>query len=510
MTHRTLFVAFLLGSLIGGRAFAQTFVRYVVPQPEGSGAFLLLDADGDGRQDLLFPRPAKGGKPARLFRSPWWKGGASKGEGALFPFPADVALYDVGRTGRSGEELLLLGARGLEAAELLPDHFGPVRRIAPIPSIFSGVRSVPLPAHSPFAIDLDGDDRVELLVPQYDRIAVYRFDAAGELHAEAPWFVILVSPKSTVAERGGGGRGEVRLSYRLPAVRAHDIDRDGRLDLVVVGEGRLYLFLQSKSGTFPEKGIAIDLPHQTQMEQEEGEVRIGNGREDFANLVHLGDLDDDGMLDLVISRTSIRESLFNPKTQFEIYLGRLKPTPSFPEKPDHVIVSEGTQGPRVRISDIDGDGRMDIGIPSIRLGLWKIVKILTSGRATLTYAIYPMRRSPPLFPAEPAFLREISIAFRLSGEKEVRVPVLDFGGDFDGDGLADLLTGDGERLEVFLQRPDHHFPASPDLTYRIALPKNGAAIVVRDLDGDGRSDILIPYEAADAGGRRRIEILLTV
>ncbi|RME48156.1 MAG: VCBS repeat-containing protein [Deltaproteobacteria bacterium] len=510
MTHRALLVTFLLGGLFGARASAQTFVRYVVPKPEGSETFLLLDADGDGRQDLLFPRPAKGGKPARLFRSPWWKRGAAKGERAVFSFPADVALYDVGRVGSEGEELLLLGARGLETAVLLPERFGPVRRIAPIPSIFSGVRSVPLPARSPFAIDLDGDGRVELLVPQYDRIAIYRFDAEGGLRAEAPWFVIPVSPKSTVAEGGGAARGEVRLSYRLPAVRAHDIDRDGRLDLVVVGERRLHLFLQSKSGTFPEKGIVIDLPHPTQTEQEEGEVRIGNGREDFANLVHLGDLDDDGMLDLVISRTSIRESLFNPKTQFEIYLGRLRPTPSFPEKPDHVIVSEGTQGPRVRISDIDGDGRMDIGIPSIRLGLWKIVKILTSGRATLTYAIYPMRQRPPLFPAEPVLRREISIAFRLSGEKEVRVPVLDFSGDFNGDGLADLLSGDGERLEVFLQRADHHFPESPDFTYRIALPKNGAAIVVRDLDGDGRSDILIPYDAADAGEARRIEILLTV
>ena len=78
-----------------------------------------------------------------------------------------------------------------------------------------------------------------------------------------------------------------------------------------------------------------------------------------------------------------------------------------------------------------------------------------------------------------------------------------FSGDFDGDGRADFVQiGRGRRVTIHRGRPDCGFPADPDLAFDLREePRDLSLVQIRDLDGDGRSDLLVvqPKGAAEPG-----------
>ena len=74
-------------------------------------------------------------------------------------------------------------------------------------------------------------------------------------------------------------------------------------------------------------------------------------------------------------------------------------------------------------------------------------------------------------------------------------------GDVDGDGRADLVASTRHEIRVFLQRPGGGFPSAPNDVLPIGLisredhARGGGGLVTtaRDLDNDGRLDLMISY-----------------
>lgn len=74
-------------------------------------------------------------------------------------------------------------------------------------------------------------------------------------------------------------------------------------------------------------------------------------------------------------------------------------------------------------------------------------------------------------------------------------------GDVDGDGRVDVVSATRHEVRAFLQRPDGSFPREPDraLPLRLVTARDhirgsgGVAMEARDLDGDGRLDLLISH-----------------
>ena len=66
-----------------------------------------------------------------------------------------------------------------------------------------------------------------------------------------------------------------------------------------------------------------------------------------------------------------------------------------------------------------------------------------------------------------------------------------FSGDFDGDGRADFVQiGRGKRVTIHRGRADCSFPAEPDMAFDLREePRDLSLVRIRDLDGDGRSDL---------------------
>ena len=147
--------------------------------------------------------------------------------------------------------------------------------------------------------------------------------------------------------------------------------------------------------------------------------------------------------------------------------------------------------------DLDGDGREDFVLPEknkLRVlarrenegeevrwgGDWKLgvsYYLLIDGRRQR------MRKAIESFAdvnQEQARVLETSGAFPF--------PVFT---DFDGDGRVDIVTKQfGNVLTVFLQKPSGGFDAEPQISVEIPWAGDLASLIIDDLDGDGRQDLL--------------------
>jgi Bacterial Ig-like domain/FG-GAP-like repeat len=130
---------------------------------------------------------------------------------------------------------------------------------------------------------------------------------------------------------------------------------------------------------------------------------------------------------------------------------------------EHLVTSQAS---RLRLADLDGDGKLDLvgtGAEQSRVGIWK---------------------------------RDPSGALVESGSFQVVFPASDFDiGDLDGDGRPDMafrigppLTGAG--VALVMQQPDGSFVLNPTFL-ATGQPMYGVnAIAIADVNGDGRADVI--------------------
>jgi hypothetical protein len=294
-----------------------------------------------------------------------------------------------------------------------------------------------------------------------------------------------------------------------------DVDADGLVDVVA----------PTSSGTFPsfsadvffQEGAGGLLP------DPDGPLRDPTT---FLSSAGLGDLDGDGLLDVVASDPSLfsgRVRIFRQTTVGEFALDPLILTggdPSFPftpsrlsvadvsgdDRPDIVVADSGdvpSDGIRaqVRVFEQSGPGQFGQGASFAVLDVVGVIMgqftsdvlaqdLDADGRVDLAVALF----------APEAFLSFVAVQLRGSGsELALDGPTSSIAaGDLDGNGLADVVTARTASLPIYL----HHSPGeigvdpgggptrTPDLELRAAFLDGPSAVAVADLDGDGRLDVL--------------------
>ncbi len=164
--------------------------------------------------------------------------------------------------------------------------------------------------------------------------------------------------------------------------------------------------------------------------------------------------------------------------------------------------------------DFDGDGDLDVVVEST--GLYKgglresLTRSLSERTLTHTLAIH-LQDAQGRFSKTPDLVQKLAI-------KLARPPFRDgplfaeyqnggsvnITGDLNGDGKRDLVVRTHpERLSIYLN-DDLAFPKTPSRTLDI---EPGARFGVADVDGDGRSDIVIHREASlESGASRRTAV----
>jgi len=335
-----------------------------------------------------------------------------------------------------------------------------------------------------FVKDINRNWKDEILIPQFNNYLVYAYSDSGT------WEIL--SQLRLPSKTNINSHRNISVSYSPKDLYFADCNTDDLIDIITLEKDNFSIFYQQENGSY---STTPDLNFNMEFFKDEEKV----GEEIVIQF--LKDINDDGIIDMLASKISARESIFNPQSQIQIYFGKLQKDRLFSLTPDQIIVSSGVQFEH-KLIDFNNDSKIDLAIPSIKLGLLRIIKILLTKQVTLDVSIYKMNENG-LYPEKPDLEKNLTINFDFSinessAEGSGTTPVFRLNGDFDGVGLLDLISAvDQRKFEIYKGDSDKIFSRTADLKVEVNLPKNGDDVAVYDLDNNGKSDIIIRYRKQD-------------
>jgi hypothetical protein len=344
-------------------------------------------------------------------------------------------------------------------------------------TVFPSVNQVPV---ADFVRDWDGHPGDEVAVFDFRGLDLYRAGPDGDYTTGSAMRIKLrtrlsASGETTERDRISG----VSASFRFPDITIADHNGDGLKDIIATIDDRVQIYPQLPDGSFVSEPTAkIDFDIRTQ-EEKQGEST------DLSTVV--ADLNGDSFADALVTKTTAK-GLSSLRSVINLFWG--SPT-GYPEVPHQVIVSEGSISAAMIIRDVNGDGNLDLILPSLKLSITAIIRILITRNIPITFNIF-LCHDGQRYSDRPDFTKDVKFKIDFSGESDTQAMTLD--GDFNGDGVNDfVLATDKDRLSIYLGRQNdtkNLFSKKP--ASEVEADAFGE-LIAEDLNNDGFSDMILHY-----------------
>jgi len=484
---RSIFLTLVILAATTAEATAPGFTEIVidagfrVEQP-----VLVASLDGDGsRHIVLAGRDDDHRQHMAVFRLDSAQDHSAELILSLSPGPNLIA-YDVGQIG--GRDALFF----IEPGRVLRYDFatGKLGEFAKIRTIYGQERIgeiVPID----FFRDINEDERDDLIVPDTAgyRLRLQRPD--NSLGAE-----IVLQESSSMTVSGG------IVSFESRPLFNGDMNFDGLTDLAVWRGDSLRVYSQLPGERFEGKPQVLTLGLGLPTEAETRALRTNRSAIDVIGLIEkriwsIRDLNNDQLPD-ILTETTLSKGVFDKQNDFRLHLGRRDgDRVVYREAEDALLASEGLQYGLIT-TDIDGDGKKDLLVRKVRLTFARVIRALLSGNVSLQLHFFRMTDAGSY--AENAnYVTRTNVSFSMSSG-QVDIPAIKVA-DFDADGLQDLMMQTKpDRLSFFHGIPTAGLFADDAVEMSIELPRNGDLVATEDINDDGRADLIIRYNAADADG----------
>jgi hypothetical protein len=454
------------------------------------------DLDGDGRIDLLAVYRTGLPPHQKRFFAVFWNQGRNFSARPDQTIPVDDAVtcaFDVADIdGQGGAEILTVTTRGVEARSVRGRQVQAATPLLTTPTLFFQPLEGELP-RVPLVQEVGGAG--DLLVPVAGALEIYRRTPEG--YQRAARLQVAMEARSRAFGRGNSRRAGVvaslNLTYSFPALTVADTNGDGRKDIVATLEDRMAVYLQGPGFTFADRPTW----------QRDFAARSAAELTDMSSVaaITVTDIDGDRVADVVV-RKQVSRGISSAATTSFIYFGRRGG--GYPDKPDQVIRNEGASGTEVELFDVTGDGRTDLVVPSVNIGVMAIIRILTTKRLKVNFQVFPFDPARRRFAERPAAERELKFKLSLSGESGAQAA--DMRGDYNGDHRPDLAFGtDDDELSIFPGTGGSEL-FDDDALEEIAVPSFGV-IEALDLDRQGKTDLVMHYPNT-RGQRGNIVVLV--
>jgi len=460
--------------------------RYTLRVPDKLVDVVAEDLDGDGLKDLVAISVRAGKRTAgtRSVSVFYQKTGGvfSKEPDQTWPLPPSAAAFDVGRAS-AGERkaIAYIAPDGLYA--YLPNgrQYGarPVQLIKE-ESVFSQPDPLDLP-HWPVFAGLSGNAPDTVLLPCIGRLLVYTSSGSAYRLSNT------LSLSTETGFRGGEENGPDRvltISHEVPVVEQLGFFSRNGNDLFVTWDDNADVWPKAQGGGYADRPSLKFRPGLLDI------TKKGDGSLDNASIQAV-DLDGDGRRDLVV--TKMTGGVAQTKSLVFIYLCRKDGT--FPEKPDQTIITEGVVGPR--IYDVNGDGRQDILLPSIKLGITNFINMLTSKQVNMEIGIY-VQGNNGRYPDQPTKVKSVSFKLDISSLGRNARPVMEMGKFTKTAGYGLAVVSKEDRVSVYLPDRYSFISDNPGLELKVDAP---TVMKLTDLNGDGVDDMIMTYNKSKANDR---------
>ncbi len=420
--------------------------------------------------------------------------GFSQKADQTWEFDNRVILFDIGDVSKdSNKEIVCILKDGIYYYQLENGEFNlSIHKLLDADSIFVVPNKDSISAWN-FVRDLNDDKIDDLFIPLFDGYGIFYKNETGNYQYNSK-IIAPVTGEISGSRRENGIGNSVSARYTTATFLFKDYNQDNRSDIIALDEDNLYVFFQGVNGGFsndPGQYKIVNI-----IENKRGLLQIsvgGKNKKEQVTINKIADINNDGLIDIIAHKMDTQAGMLNPTSQLQIYLGKKSGSDTgaiFDKTPDQIIVCEGLQlGSELR--DLNNDNNMDMIVPSIKLGVLKIVKMLLMQRATFEVLIYNSDSSGK-YSSTPDFKTDLSIEFSYSGG--ATVPVNDFN-DYNGDGKIDILTcRSNKELNIYFGSSESLFSRQkPDVEFEISLPQDGSAVSPVSLNGDDKMDLIIDY-----------------
>ncbi len=433
------------------------------------------DVNGDGKVDLiLIADEYAGGRTARVYL---------QREGDRFPPIASqtvtlspstnmVQAADIDGDGKA--ELLAVDRAGLWAYKHDGTQFSsPPQALAAVPSIFiAGIERCIEPQNLLYPIS----GRQIAVIPVADGFSLWecrqgKCTSVGQLPV-----IHKMSQDERPVKLFGSHAGAFVLT--LPEIVIADADGDKRDDIYLVWPDRLVIFNQTATGTFGSQP-SVDL-------------YVPKAGADFCQS-RLADVDRDGRLDLVCSHSI--GGISGAHTEIDLYTSD-RFTQKHPKETQHVTLTDACGN--LIVDNIDRTGGLELVVPAMELGVMTTVKTMITGKTDFHLLIYPIDNlGRPT--QEPAVRRKLSCRPGFESANPTSAIRIDWSGDFDGDGLPDVVFADGNGQLQFYRGAAGEYVQSKTSLVLDMIDLDQMQVV--SLNADNRSDMIIIHKPGEPNSR---------
>lgn len=293
-------------------------------------------------------------------------------------------------------------------------------------------------------------------------------EAGGRLHARAPDGSdrgSIDAPSTMVLgrESSQGGVG-LETTVRGPTTAWADLDGDGRTDVLRPAGTTLYWHRTTAKG-LGSAATTWALPYELFSRNDDAD----EGFESITD-VHFRDLDGDGRDDLLVHRIVSEGGFFGSTSQVQWH----RNTGSGFDDVQTLELETGSAESFPR--DVDGDGDLDLLVPSVDISFSNAAQALLSRSFTIRLLKFPMDGTY----GEPTVLREVRVSLE---DFDVAWEMTH---DFDGDGIDDAVLAEGG--DITIARSDANgFSTLAEWTVQHSVEE----ITLGDVTGDGQPEVFV-------------------
>lgn len=370
--------------------------------------------------------------------------------------------------------IMTMTSSGLAMYSIQNGKFNPEpTELITTPNLFDG-KSFAAPLFFDFVPDMNGDGLRDAFLFDKNTLLVFLQNATGRYRLHQKIKIPMEAEREAIIET----QKTISDAISIPPLFFGDTSGDGKPDITFYYRETIGTFVQQADGYFKEHNYNLV----------EKKSKRKHTLLTFEIPPIIADINHDNILDIVLP--------FPSKGAINIYYTRAGRTDF--RLPDDVKKMDGWLVGTWMI-DLDNDGRMDLISAGVeRFGILGGLQIWWTQKIPLQLTIYPYRGDG--LAKEPASRLTFDIPFVINLTSDAisfnTTFMPNFDGDYNKDGLKDLIVkSDDKTLNVYTGRKEGGTEESPSAHIDITPPE-GTAVTdpfVGDLNGDGRSDLLLRH-----------------